>query len=313
MLAVMQSPPPLPVHTRMSLAVLPSAPMTYSPASGSVSALAPSSPAASKRPKLSLNTSDVQLSVFGKGSTSLRLETLSCTSPTSRNTFSNRDAQGSSITTQQKPTLAPLTTSPSTVNQEPETTQDCASSASTASSSTTDSSSIEVPYRVAFHTTSILVNSPIPRKRTRKSTLGERTMFPPPKKVAFRSPLTEEVKTTKYTMKHSDIESSSSSISTLELSPQQSNGSSTSSNKSDDRDSQHAAHRVTSSPHIGDKRESSSDEEDSDDSCPSTPLPGREKRSRIWAWTLGPIEQTSSEQRQPCKEPALAEQAKDKA
>ncbi|CAK4030568.1 Hypothetical predicted protein [Lecanosticta acicola] len=299
----------------MSLAILPlAAPMTCSQHSGP--ALVPPSPAPSKRPKLSLNTTDVPLSVFGKASTSLRLDTLSCTSPTSRNTFSNRNAytsfqQPPSDSSQQKPVLAPLTTSPtSIVEDECELAQDSiASSASTSSSTSSDFESTEVPYRVAFNTTSILRNGPLPRKRARTSNLpSERTMFPPAKKVAFRSPLTEEVKTTKYIMKHSDIEPSNSSISTLELSPQRNNTESTEEIKKGEQEGAHMKRKGNEYPHAGNKRESSDDEE-SDDSCPSTPMPGREKRSRIWTWTLGSID-PSSKRQQPCNQP---EQAKDKA
>jgi hypothetical protein len=39
---------------------------------------------------------------------------------------------------------------------------------------------------------------------------------------------------------------------------------------------------------IGHKRDSSSSDSDSDDSCAHTPLAGRSKRRR-WAWTLGPL------------------------
>jgi hypothetical protein len=115
-------------------------------------------------------------------------------------------------------------------------------------------------------------------------------MFPSSKKVAFRAPLTEEIKTTKYTMAHSDI--SSSTISTLELPPPahpQEEGKvhrEAQSEKSEQDPS-------SSSPHTGEKRESS-DEEDSD-ACSATPVAGRRKRHRQWRWTLGPIEPNGQE------------------
>jgi hypothetical protein len=91
-------------------------------------------------------------------------------------------------------------------------------------------------------------------------------------------------------MRHSDIESSISTISTLELSPP-------------DADkpgglSEGDAHKLNTktkvkkpkSPRAGEKRESS--DEDSD-TCPATPVAGRKKRSRDWVWTLGPVDTAS--------------------
>lgn len=115
-------------------------------------------------------------------------------------------------------------------------------------------------------------------------------MFPAAKRVAFKTPLTEEVKTEVYTVRHSDIESSSSTISTLELSPPEpaKNG------ESSETSSQHSQVKQAScgtSPQRGQKRESEEDEDS--DICPATPVAGRRKRDREWVWTLGPI--TTSE------------------
>ncbi|KAJ8106731.1 hypothetical protein OPT61_g9349 [Boeremia exigua] len=41
-------------------------------------------------------------------------------------------------------------------------------------------------------------------------------------------------------------------------------------------------------PRLGDKRDSSESEDDSD-TCPQTPVAGRRKRSRDWRWTLGKL------------------------
>lgn len=119
-------------------------------------------------------------------------------------------------------------------------------------------------------------------------------MFPTAKKVAFAAPLTEDITTEKYTMRHSDIESSVSTISTLELSPPETvklevegegnalkSGAKTVAKKG-----------KSTSPRTGEKRESS-DEEDSD-TCPATPVAGRKKRHREWVWTLGPVDTTTS-------------------
>lgn len=120
-------------------------------------------------------------------------------------------------------------------------------------------------------------------------------MFPAAKKVAFKAPLTEDIQTTKYTMRHSDIESSTSTISTLELSPAEK----ASTTDSDDCDKAEvtveAEKKESLSPQTGDKRESSDEEEDSD-SCPNTPVAGRKKRHRAWRWTLGPVNPSDDDQ-----------------
>ena len=93
-------------------------------------------------------------------------------------------------------------------------------------------------------------------------------------------------------MRHSDIESSISTISTLELSPPDAE-------KAEEL-SEGDAHKINTkskgkkarSPQTGEKRESS--DEDDSDTCPATPVAGRKKRSREWVWTLGPVETASN-------------------
>ena len=127
-------------------------------------------------------------------------------------------------------------------------------------------------------------------------------MFPSTKKVSFRAQLTEEIRTEKYTMAHIDLESDGSSVPLLRLPPQLVlRGSSgpaipmplntdvaviTESPTEMDQDSDRSSQ--PRSPHVGDKRESS-DEEDDSDTCPSTPISRHSKRRREWVWTLGPI------------------------
>ncbi|KAK4635780.1 hypothetical protein CLAFUW4_00554 [Fulvia fulva] len=306
MLAFRQQSPPLPVHApaasdTMSLAILPSAaPMACGQLP--VPALLPPSPAPSKRPRLSLNTTSIPSTLYGKGSTSLRLETLSATSPTIRNTFSNAhdrlNAQSRPLARSSKPALAPLATGSTTSSQQsPEsTTQNSASTiSSTSSSSAVSTGEIfaapeRIPYKVSYNVTSILSNSPLPRRRTRRMSLTQsKPMFPATKQVSFRTPLTEDIKTSTYTMKHSDIESSTSTISTLELSPTKKTATSneTTDTSDDDAEKKDESSESSSSPQTGDKRQSS-DEEDSD-TCPATPVAGRKKRHRQWVWTLGPV------------------------
>ncbi|KAK5111971.1 hypothetical protein LTR62_004505 [Meristemomyces frigidus] len=296
----------------MSVAILPSSPVAYGqPSAPSMSAPGPS-PA--KRPKLSLDTQATP-PAFGKASTSLRLETLSATSPTARHTFQN----GYSVASQlrkpgvRRPALKPLTTTvpPDTTrkptplrtelhNATESFEQTCSSSTSATSASTIDTLSAEVPYKWSYNIRSILRNGPLPRDlNKRRSSTNTKPMFPTAKKVAFRAPLTEEISTTKYTLAHSDLESSSSTISTLELPPAKfilthdREEQETTLAKPDQQEQQEKWTAV--SPQTGHKRDSSSDdEEDNNEICPATPVAGRKKRHRQWVWTLGPIENTSS-------------------
>ncbi|KAK8217745.1 hypothetical protein BKA81DRAFT_385481 [Phyllosticta paracitricarpa] len=268
----------------------------------------PTPPASSsqskQRPKLSLNTAQAQFRTFGKGS-SLRLDTLSAVSPTIRNTFSNgyepRPASASE-TPSSKPWTADTPTSASTYN----------STISTSSVSSLGLDSGRIPYTLPHNVKSILANSPLPpivRHRTMKP------MFPPAKRVSFRAPLTEEIKTSKYTLAHSDLESSSSTISSLsldchpsktvkskELEPEASQTltlpSRTVSEPAPNAPKAQEATKPKKTPSLAMnlslpgrncKRESPSDSESDGDECPVTPVAGRRKRRREWVWTLGPI------------------------
>ncbi|OJD35880.1 uncharacterized protein BKCO1_1400028 [Diplodia corticola] len=290
-----------------SLALLPAHPQQPSPA------VQPPQPAhaAPRRPKLSLNTSTAQVRTFGKGS-SLRLETLSAVSPTARNTFSNG--------------YEPQTLSA-------ESKADTPSSASTFSSSTSASScsslasslggeSAKIPYKLPHNVQSILANSPLPPVH-RHRTMAARRMFPATKRVSFRANLTEDIVTTKFTMAHSDIESSSSTISSLASDSNTSEadsdvtgpvpGPTAAAAATTTLPSRTAAkldlqlakpapapapapvllataqHHSTERPRCQ-KRESPSDSESDSDTCPATPVAGRRKRRREWKWTLGPID-----------------------
>lgn len=120
-------------------------------------------------------------------------------------------------------------------------------------------------------------------------------MFPGAKKVAFRAPLTEDIVTEKYTMRHSDLESSMSTISTLELSPAEPEADKPKAKSEGDAlklGVKAEKKKSASSPRTGDKRDSS--DEDDSDTCPATPVAGRKKRHREWVWTLGPIKPTQS-------------------
>ncbi|OCK83207.1 hypothetical protein K432DRAFT_322682 [Lepidopterella palustris CBS 459.81] len=291
------------------------------------------------KPKLQLNTQ--QIRTFGKGS-SLRLETLSAVSPTIRNTFTNAyDAPVSAAPALGKPSKPRLSIDSSVANQAPSSTSSVLqvdintpsytpNSASTFSSGSTsasssDSATIRIPYKLTHNLPSILSNSPVESLRPRRMT-ASRPMFPAAKKVSFRTPLEEEITTVKYTLAHSDIESSTSSTaSTFSVEPSDSIVSSESERSlpstshlsiptfaapstespspSTSSPSQQSSSPALSSseesprlsgPKTGDKRDSSSSESDSEDSCPETPVAGRRKRRREWVWTLGPIGKNSS-------------------
>lgn len=274
----------------MSLAILPSTPMVHTS-----SHRLPASP---KRPKLSLNTANVP-TTFGKKSTSLRLDTLSATSPTSLNTFSNATLlleATKDLRTRESPLtyLAPETQR-DRQEQLSSPTETITSNDSASSASTTESFSGEPPYRLSHSLTSILRNGPIPRSHPQKTSFAQSkpAMFPTTKKVAFRTPLEEEVTTSKYTLRHIDIESSTSTISTLELSPQkkeeepQPYDSATEEDQKPNKSVVVASGKKSFPPQTGEKRESS-DEEDSDNAT-ATPVAGRRKRSRRWVWTLPPV------------------------
>lgn len=291
MLLALMSPPSTSVHhmpmaSSMSLAILPSTPMVHTSSH--------QLPATSKRPKLSLNTANVP-SIFGKKSTSLRLETLSTTSPTARNTFSNATFEPQeNLGVQSLPLTLATDIQQDRQEHRPSPTDTAASNDSASSASTIESCSNEPPYRLSHSITSILKNGPIPHCRPQRISFGQPRvmMFPAPKKVAFKTPLEEVVTTTKYTMRHVDIESSTSTISTLELSPSKDEeaqpcDSATEEDQKPSKSVASSTKKPLSEAQTGDKRESSDEEEDDDsDNAAVTPIAGRRKRSRRWVWTL---------------------------
>jgi len=263
---------------------------------------------APQRPKLSVNTSTAPRT-FGKGaSTSLRIETLSAiSSPTRNNTYINAYP---ALERPSKPILSINSSVPNAISSS--TTPSSASTLSSAfTSASQESATISIPYKQPHNLASILANSParsiIPRKMA-----SSRPMFPAEKRVSFRMPLDEEITTVKYTMAHSDLESSTSTLSTLASTESlESNSSAAHPSLSvtppkDDTSKTPKALSIKSSatfsslessprpkqPRTGEKRDSSSSEDDSD-SCPETPIAGRRKRTRDWRWTLGPFKSTA--------------------
>jgi hypothetical protein len=119
-------------------------------------------------------------------------------------------------------------------------------------------------------------------------------MFPSPKKVSFRTLLTEDIHNTIYTLAHSDIDFASPSPSTLEPLPS-GHGHYVSQQQKHKRAAAAAAAalpiRTPTSPACGDKRDTSSEDDSDSDICPSTPITRKNKKPREWVWTLGPINQ----------------------
>ncbi|GAB7337126.1 hypothetical protein MBLNU457_g2523t1 [Dothideomycetes sp. NU457] len=253
-----------------------------------------------KRPKLSLDTSTIA-STIGSRSTSLRLDTLSVTDPTSRNTFSN--AWEVNAIKPQRPLLDinlqevhasslsessyTYTTTPVTTTSSPAT---YTSPSSTSSLSTSSSSSIvdiaQPPYRLPFTTTSILLNGPIARKRKR----SPQPIFPSTKRVSFRTELTEDIVTSTYVLAHSDLDNANawSNVpeSSLVIRKALSKPGPTMLSIPDTSVEITAVEACTTSRHDGGE---DADVDVDHDTCPVTPVAGRRKRMRDWVWTLGPI------------------------
>jgi hypothetical protein len=237
-----------------------------------------------QRPKLSVNTA--QPRSFGKGA-SLCLDTLSAVSPTHINTFSN------AYPTLDRPTKPRLSIDSSIPNA-PSAAVSASTLSATPSSASTTAATTPVPYKQPHNLASVLANSPFRSIQPRKMATS-RPMFPAEKRVSFRTPLEEDITTVKYTLAHSDLEASVSTLSSLASTA---STDSTTSAMHHSLDSDNSTSKASSSPaegpprakhpRIGDKRDSSSSDDDSD-SAPETPVAGRRKLTRDWRWTLGPV------------------------
>lgn len=155
--------------------------------------------ASPKRPKLSLQTSSLPIT-FGKSSTGLVIAASSVTpaSPTLLNTFNNAYDMPHRF--------SPVTASPTGVRS---------ARPSSRLVSPFNWGKDERPYQVPLGLKGILRNSPMPTGLRRSSLCptgdsprtSRRAFFPAPKRVTFRVVLDEEIKTTIYIAKHSDLPS----------------------------------------------------------------------------------------------------------
>lgn len=253
---------------------------------------ATSRPSTLSRPKLTLQTSSLPVT-FGSSSTglSLSLAAGSTASPTVRNTFKN----------------AYDVAYPSSAAASPSVSNNSNRFSKPASPYTSSN-----PYQLPLGVKSILRNSrfestrrsnSIPASGSNDFSTSRRVYFPTKKQVSYRNPLEEEIKTVKYTARHSDIVSDSDNESCESSSDDESDYSASSLISPDTTSSDDETHNSEAS---GDKKKKKrkyrSNErqvravalmeglEDPYNPTPQTPLQGRLKRRREWRWTLGPLE-----------------------
>ncbi|KAL2001373.1 hypothetical protein VTN02DRAFT_1841 [Thermoascus thermophilus] len=244
-----------------------------------------------KRPKLSLQTTSLPMT-FGKSTTGLSLAfaTNSAVSPTVLNTFGNAydfwpspSAGATPSPSKQRP---PRFSSPHATNNRE-----------------------GVPYQLPLGVKSILRNSPLPSSSVRQSmTTGavtRRVYFPAKKQVSYRYPLEEEIKTVRFTARHSDLSDESDSETSDASGSDESSDLSTPQSDSGASDEEPSPRAKTSSPSqsgkkrrkdLGSERQiraaalrDSLKGDDYDVASPQTPRQGRPKRQCKWRWTLGPL------------------------
>lgn len=281
--------------TLSSKMVVPSYERPSSPSVFTTTAMAQSRPqaASQKRPKLSLQTSSLPIT-FGKSSTALAIaaSAVPTASPTVVNTFNNAYDMPHRF--------SPAGASPTGTRSARPTSRLVSPFAS---------SKDDRPYQVSLGLKSILRNSPIPSGLRRSSLCpagesprtGRRALFPPEKRVTFRVAVEEEIQTTTYIAKHSDLpsdeeDSDSDERSELSLS---------SSDESDADETQ--ANTDEQTTQLRKKRKAGSDRqiraaairdcvanvERIQKRLKPTFEMRRKRRRRHWEWTLEPPKETS--------------------
>ncbi|KAL4921703.1 hypothetical protein BDW62DRAFT_174282 [Aspergillus aurantiobrunneus] len=254
-------------------------------------------PSALSRPKLTLQTSSLPVT-FGSSSTglSLSLAAGSTASPTVRNTFKNAYDVA-------YPSSATASPSRSSSNR-----------FSKPASPYTSSN----PYQLPLGVKSILRNSQFESNKRRAnsvassghngSSTSRRVLFPSKKQVSYRCPLEEEIKTVKYTARHSDLVSDPETDSCGTTSDDDSDYSSSSLVSSDTTPSDD---ETNASEPTADKKKKKRKyrsherqvravalmeglEDPYTSLTPQTPRQGRLKRRREWRWTLGPLDEAGN-------------------
>lgn len=270
----------------------PSSPSVFTPTN-----MSPSRPptTSQKKPKLSLQTSCLPIT-FGKSSTALAIaaSALPAASPTVLNTFNNAYDMPHRF--------SPATASPTgarSARTHPRLVSPFASSKD------------DRPYQVPLGLRSILRHSPMPFSLRRTSICpasesprtSRRAFFPAAKKVAFRVVLEEEIKTSTYTARHSDLSSDEDDSDTDE----RSEPSLSSSDESNAEDLPEEIPGVEAMQRPRKKRKAGSDRQieaaalrdciGNVERIPKQPKSSetrRKRRRRHWVWTLGPFEEPSS-------------------
>jgi len=234
----------------------------------------------SKRPKLSLQTAALPIT-FGKSTTALSLSlNIPTASPTVLNTFNNAydiPRRGSPASPSTNNILSARPRPASRLN------------------SPYTSLAHDQPYTLPLGVRGILRNSPIPslpRRASLSASGSTRRFFPPPKRVAYRFPLEEEIKTVRFVVPHSEISSEEDARSDSDVSTTSSHTSSSGSSSEDETTQKQNAvekkhkRRTKRKIHAAGLRDIK-DQESQDGS--GTPVQGRRKRRREWKWTLGPL------------------------
>lgn len=285
-----------------------------SPVSNAPLLTSPSTPtqATPKRPKLSLQTATLPLS-YGKSSTGLifphSLSANPASSPTVRNTFSNAyeiphrpsPASASPMNNHgkyqtQRRLVSPFPKKDDEPYSLPIGLQSILKNTSHPRSSHSRSNSLS--YRRPSVSCLSSTNSPSPRER-------RRVFFPTTKKVAYRLPLAEEIKTVRFTLRHSDIPSSESPDSEQVSESETSDAAGSSSDsesetkglsspqkrKRQDSQRENAPRKIRLSPSLP----KLAPDAERDDPQPATrPSRSHKRRRREWKWTLGAIPQVEA-------------------
>ncbi|KAL9618987.1 MAG: hypothetical protein Q9160_006381 [Pyrenula sp. 1 TL-2023] len=268
--------------------------------------------ASSRRPKLSLQTASLPLT-FGKSSTNLifknSLSAHPAASPTIRNTFSNAydiphrpsPASASPMNNHNKFHASRRLMSPfPKKDDEPYTLPIGPKSIlkNTPHPRSSHARSNSISYRRPSISCLSSTNSPSPKER-------RRVFFPTAKKVNYRLPLAEDIKTVRFTLCHSDIPSSDNSNSENDSDSEASDAGSVSSDSESDirglsspqkrkrQDSQRedTPRKIRLSPSPPDRAPVTKPE----DHQLSSRTPGVSKRRRReWKWTLGTIAHAES-------------------
>ena len=248
-----------------------------------------------KRPKLSLQTSSLPIT-FGKSSTALATtaSALPAASPTVLNTFNNAYDMPHRF--------SPATASP---------TGNRSARPSSRLVSPFALSKEDRPYQVTHGLKGILRNSPIPSSLRRSSfcpasespRTGRRALFPAAKKVIFHTVLEEEIKTSTYTAKHSDLSSDDEepdSDAHSDLSLSSSDESEPDETPIEDTDAQIRSSRRKRKARSDRQieavaiRDGIGEAERIQKRLKATPNSRRKRRRRQWEWTLEPLKKKTS-------------------